>query len=226
MFPSSLRSHPGPFADRCFRLGAALAGVLAFLIGGLHAAEVPLLAGEGGITLDTPIEIGGGRFLISAPVIVNSDVYKPVKPEVEVVDDHNLRLKYADGATMHVVLGDSRATISFFGMPAEATAISMRMAIHREAFQGSRFVIDKQDEAVFPENDDRKELFFGKASALTLIDAAGSRLTVRSPDLNLRLENKGPEDWSHYACSWSFRLADHPGATSFTLDFALQAAGE
>lgn len=200
--------------------------MLIFLAAGLRASEVPLLAGEGGITLDTPIEIGGGRFQISAPVIVNADVYKPVKPEVEVVDDRNLRLKYPDGATIQIALTDSKATFSFSGLPAEATAISMRMVIHREAYQGSRFVIDKREEAAFPEDNERRELFAGKASALTLIDAAGNRLTVQSPNLALRLENKGPEGWSHYACSWSFRLADHPGETSFTLDFAQKAAGE
>lgn len=226
MFPPFLSWNRGPLTGGFSRFGVAIACALIFLAAGLRASEVPLLAGEGGITLDTPIEIGGGRFVISPPVIVNADVYKPVKPEVEVIDDHNLRLKYSNGATMQIVLADSKATVSFSGMPAEATTISMRMGIHREAFQGSRFVIDKREEAVFPEDAERRELFAGKASAFTLIDAAGNRLTVQSPDLNLRLENKGPEGWSHYACSWSFRLADHPGETSFTLDFALKGAGE
>ena len=176
-----------------------------------------LLGGESGIAIDTALGIGDGRLLVSAPVIVNRDIYTPAEPKVDVVDDHHLVLTYPNHAEVKVVLAGSKAVISFSGMPPEATALSVRMVIHRDASQGGRYVLDQKEE-VFPEEDERKELFSGTASAFTLIDPAGARLVVQAPDLRLRLENKGAEGWSHFAVSWTFVFADHPNQNSFDLN--------
>lgn len=189
------------------------------LVASAQAQDISLLATEQGLTVNTSMNLGDGRFEIGAPGIINQDIWQPAKPKVEVIDDHNLALQYPNGAEIKVSIAGTKVTFAFAKMPAEATRISMGFAINREAWQGSRFSFDDKPLEPFPEEDARKFLFEGNAKLFTLVDPAGTGMAIAAPNLRFTLANKGPEGWSHFSCSLTYVLADHPSETEFSLEF-------
>lgn len=184
------------------------------------AQDINLLANEDGISVNTSLEIGNGRFNLSIPGIINTDIYKPVKPRVEVIDDNNLALHYPNGAEIKVSIAETKLTFAFANMPPEAKRISAGFPIARDAWQGSKFSFDDAPLQPFPEEDSRKRLFEGEAKLFTLVDPTGAGMAIATPAVKTSLTNKGPEGWSKFGWWFSFVLADHPGKTEFSLDFS------
>lgn len=183
------------------------------------AEEISLLATENGLAVNTSMALGDGQFLIPAPGLVETDVYAPVKAAVQVVDDKNLMLQYPNGAEIKVSVSGTRVTFAYAKIPAGTTRISMGFAINREAWQGSKFSFAEKRLEAFPEEDARNPLFEGSARLFTLVDPAGNGIAISAPDLKFTLTNKGSEGWSHFGCSMSYLLADHPGESEFWLEF-------
>lgn len=184
------------------------------------AQEISILATERGLAVNTSMGLGDGSFMIAPPGIVYQDIWKPIKPKVEVIDDQNLILSYANGAEIKVAIAGTKVTFAYSGMPAQATRIATGFSIAREAWQGSKYSFNGGPLEAFPEEDERRRLFEGKAKLLTLADPEGRGFSLASPELDFVLSNKGPEGWSQFSCAFSYVLADHPGATEFSLEFS------
>jgi len=189
------------------------------LMATVPAQDISLLATVKGITISTSLNIGDGRLEMGVPGIINEDIWKPIEPTVEMIDDNNLALHYPNGAEIKVSIAGTKVTFSCSKIPAEATRISTGFTINRDAWQGSRFSFNETPLEPFPEEDSRKNLFEGKAKLFTLVDPAGTGMAIAGPDLHFTLANKGPEGWSHFVCTLSYMFADHPGETEFSLEF-------
>lgn len=184
------------------------------------AQDISLLATEKGISINTSMNVGNGQFNLEPPnIIIGKDIYKPVKPKVEFVDDRQLTLHYPNGAEIKVTISELNITFAYSGLPADASSISMRMNISRDAWQGSRFSFGDSPLQPFPEEDSRKYLFEGKANLFTFVDPANTGMAISSPQVLFKLLNKGPEGWSQFAGICSFPVADHAGGTEFSLEF-------
>lgn len=179
-----------------------------------------MLAGENGVSINTSMNVGNGSFNLELPgIVVGNDIYKPLKPTVEVVDDKHLVLQYPGGAEIKVTIEEAKVTYAYSGLPADATSISTKFNIARDAWQGAKFSFNESALEPFPEEDARKLLFDGKAKHFTLVDPAGAGFAITTPELSYKLVNKGPEGWSQFACVFTCRMADHTGETEFFLEF-------
>ena len=185
-----------------------LTGVLSLsFLASTVAQEISLLASETGIIIGTSLALGDGQFTMSIPSIINQDIWKPVKPEVKVIDDNNLILNYPNGAEIKVSIAGTKIALSYANIPAEATRILMGFSINREAYQGSKFSFKEDALTPFPEEDTRRILFEGKAKVFTIVDPAGVGLAISGPDRKHTLTNKGPEGWSQFGYMFSYVLA-------------------
>jgi hypothetical protein len=179
--------------------------------------DITLRATEKGVLLGTSMELGDGSFLIGTPGLITQDVWKPLKPEVRVIDDDDLVLQYPNGAEIAVSLAKSKATFRWTNLPAEVTRLSLGLKIPREAWQGARFSFNEAALEPFPEEEERKNLFEGDARIFTLVDPSGTGFSLAGPDSHFTLANKGPEDWSQFGCSFIHPLK--PGVSEFSLEF-------
>ncbi len=185
-----------------------------------RAQEIGLLTGEHGVSINTSMNVGNGSFNLELPgIVIGNDIYKPLKPTVEVVDDKHLVLQYPGGAEIKVTIEEAKVTFACSGLPADASSISTKFNIARDAWQGAKFSFNESALAPFPEEDERKLLFDGKAKHFTFVDPAGAGIAITSPELSYKLVNKGPEGWSQFACFFAYRTADHPGESGFFLEF-------
>lgn len=209
-----------------------MAGICVLLVLGALAVLQPARAdtiemsvSEEGVTLSTPLELGGGRFILRSPVILGDDIYRPLRPEVKVIDAHAAELRFDGGALLTTRVTGTSVEYEVSGTPPGAKSIAIKMAIDREAFQGSTFSVDAAPAEPFPEEDERKFLREGPARRFTVTDPAGTTLSVAVvPSAHLRVTNKGPESWSHYEAGWTFPVTELAAGAAIRFEFSVRPA--